>query len=189
MLDVTSFAPHHPGGSGLIKRYQNKDISKQMDGHFPLSLVMANTMSIGSIRKDIEKIIKPDEPLMRQIWDLDHTTYLKIVDSPHWLFVPSPRMFETDFMEMLSHNKWHTIIPLPLLCVIYMAYNTDWAGAAASLLSLLITAVLGFLAFTLTEYSIHRWIFHSEKHLFDNRLLRYLHYVLHGIHHMLPNDP
>ena len=32
-------------------------------------------------------------------------------------------------------------------------------------------------------------MFHSEKWLPNSRIVRYLHYTLHGIHHMLPNDP
>ena len=64
-----------------------------MKFHHPLTLVMANTMVIGSFKDEIKRIIDPEKSLMSQIWNLDHQNYLKIVDSPHWLFVPSPRMF------------------------------------------------------------------------------------------------
>ena len=47
----------------------------------------------------------------------------------------------------------------------------------------------GFLLWTFAEYLLHRFVFHSEKWLPDSRLIRYLHYALHGVHHMLPNDP
>ena len=68
-----------------------------MKFHHPLTLIMANSMVVGTFKKEIKRIIDPDLPLMPQIWKLDHDDYLKVVDSPHWLFVPSPRMFETDF--------------------------------------------------------------------------------------------
>jgi 4-hydroxysphinganine ceramide fatty acyl 2-hydroxylase len=43
--------------------------------------------------------------------------------------------------------------------------------------------------FTLLEYFLHRFVFHSEKWLPNSKVIRYLHYLLHGIHHTLPNDP
>lgn len=51
VLDVTTFATHHPGGASLITNLNNKDITKDMDGHFPLSLQLADTLAIGSLKK------------------------------------------------------------------------------------------------------------------------------------------
>ena len=144
-------------------------------------------MAVGTFKKDIERVIDPDVALMPQIWNLDHQTYLKVIDSPHWLFVNSPRMFESDFFESLSHNKWYHIFFLPLAWALGYAMKIDWAGM--DIFKMIPIFLLGFLMFTLTEYLIHRFIFHSERYLFDNKVVRYLHYVLHGIHHMLPVDP
>lgn len=159
-----------------------------MKFHHPLSLIMANTMVIGSFKKDISRLIQPDLPLMPQIWNIDHQSYMKIVESPHWLFAPSPRMFESDFFESLSHNKWYTITILPTLMSLFLLYSVPtWStfNPATALLS----AVCGFLLMTLVEYCLHRFIFHSQKWLPDSKVVRYVHYVMHGIHHMLPNDP
>ncbi len=87
ILDVTTFASHHPGGSVFLRNNQLKNIAEDMKFHQPLTITMANTMAIGSFKNDISRLIQPDEPLMPQIWKTDHKTYLKIVDSPHWLFV------------------------------------------------------------------------------------------------------
>lgn len=159
-----------------------------MKGHFPLSLKMANTMVIGTIEKDIRRVIDPTQPLMSQIWKMDHDSYLKLVESPHWLFVESPRMFETDLAELFSHNQWYAIYPVPLFVIALMLVNMGEFQLSNPLLYL-IAALSGLLIWTLTEYCLHRFVFHSEKHLFDNRVLRYLHFVLHGIHHMMPIDP
>ncbi len=51
VLDVTTFAHHHPGGAGLIINYKSKNIKDQMDYHHPLSLRMADTMIIGGFKK------------------------------------------------------------------------------------------------------------------------------------------
>lgn len=53
----------------------------------------------------------------------------------------------------------------------------------------LLTAIAGVLLFTLTEYCLHRFIFHAEWHLPENKIVRMGHFFLHGIHHLLPNDP
>ena len=50
ILDVTSFSTHHPGGSILLRNNNLKDIKSQMEFHHPLTLTMANTMSIGYFR-------------------------------------------------------------------------------------------------------------------------------------------
>ena len=65
---------------------------------------------------------------MPQVWDMDHETYLKVIDSPHWLFVNSPRMFEMDFFEMFSHNKWYNIFFLPLAISIKYFTAVDWTN-------------------------------------------------------------
>ena len=96
-------------------------------------------------------------------------------------------MFESNLFEMMSHNKWYSIFFIPLALLLTYLFKIDWTGCNP--LALLPIAMAGFLAFTLVEYIIHRFIFHSEKYLFDNRVLRYLHYILHGIHHQLPVDP
>lgn len=79
VLDATSFASHHPGGPGLIKNFQTKDVTKEINAHQPLSLRLANSMAIGSFKKDIQRLIDPDRPLMSQIWNMDHKTYLNVV--------------------------------------------------------------------------------------------------------------
>lgn len=58
-----------------------------MQFHHPLTVVMANTMAIGSFRKEIERIVNPDQPLSPQIWNIDKETYMKLINSPHWMFV------------------------------------------------------------------------------------------------------
>lgn len=104
-------------------------------------------------------MIEPEKALMPQIWNMDHTTYLKIIDSPHWLFVNSPRMFETDFFEMFSHNKWYNIFILPIVIAIKYGTTVDWTGFNP--FRLLPVFLLGIFLFSLTEYLIHRFIFHS----------------------------
>ena len=46
--------------------------------------------------------------------------------------------------------------------------------------------VLGVLAWSLTEYLLHRFIFHLEP---DSRWGRRVHFIIHGVHHDFPHDP
>lgn len=85
---------------------------------------------------------------MPQIWDLDKQSYMKVINSPHWLFVPSPRMFETDFVEFFSHNKWYAITLLPFLVISYMFYSIP-SWQTFNLLTFVLTALSGFLFFSL----------------------------------------
>lgn len=103
------------------------------------------------------------------------------------MFVPSPRMFDSSFNEWFSHNKWQHIFILPFLLTCYWIATTDMT--TAPLKTLILTFLIGVFSFTLLEYVLHRFVFHSEKWLPNNRIIRYLHYTLHGIHHTLPNDP
>lgn len=72
VLDVSSFQCHHPGGAVLLKNKNLKSVDEEMKFHHPLTLIMANTMVIGSFKKEIERLIDPDLPLMPQIWKLSN---------------------------------------------------------------------------------------------------------------------
>lgn len=89
---------------------------------------------------------------------------------------------------MFSHIKWYHIIFLPMLLFSYLLYRVE-SWQSFSLMMSALAFVGGFLLWTFAEYLLHRFVFHSEYWLPDSRLIRYLHYILHGIHHMLPNDP
>ena len=134
-----------------------------MESHFPLSLTLANTMVIGTFEKEIRRLINPDQPLVQQIWNMDYESYLRVVDSPHWLFVNSPRMFESNFFEWFSHNKWYHIYFVPMTIILYMFLSTDFTNFNFSYL--LTIFLLGMLSFTFCEYMLHRFIFHSERNL------------------------
>jgi 4-hydroxysphinganine ceramide fatty acyl 2-hydroxylase len=50
--------------------------------------------------------------------------------------------------------------------------------------------VLGMITWSLTEYSLHRWLFHAENYwLPDNYIIIAFHFLLNGNHHAFPQDP
>lgn len=94
------------------------------------------------------------------------------------------RMFESNFMELLSHV--HPATPL-ILYLPFIVYQLYVALAQKNLPVLAVTGLFlaGVLIWTLLEYIIHRYIFHYEPR---SRWGRRLHFMVHGVHHDYPQD-
>lgn len=84
------------------------------------------------------------------------------------------------------------MLSIHLATYMYVLYTTFDISKVGKPLLVVSLVLLGMLTFSLVEYLMHRFLFHSEKYLPDNflgRPLRYLHFILHGIHHTIPLDP
>ena len=94
------------------------------------------------------------------------------------------RMFESDLMESLS--RVHPAVPLYIYLPVigYFLYKSIFTfNIEASRIFLLL--VLGILVWTLTEYLLHRFVFHyNPKSEFGAKL----HFIFHGVHHDYPSD-
>ena len=93
-------------------------------------------------------------------------------------------MFENDLLERFS--RIHPATPFiawgpPMLWMLYRAWNRN----ALSGLGILGYAVAGYLVWTITEYVLHRFIFHMFE---DNPKHARIHFLLHGVHHDYPTD-
>jgi sterol desaturase/sphingolipid hydroxylase (fatty acid hydroxylase superfamily) len=96
----------------------------------------------------------------------------------------SVRLFKNPALEALTHV--HPSIPF-IIWIPIVAYQLKMAVPAfQGLSSLAVLFLLGVLFWTLTEYAMHRWVFHFET---DNRFGKYLVFLFHGIHHDDPQDP
>lgn len=40
-----------------------------------------------------------------------------------------------------------------------------------------------------TEYGLHRWLFHLDEYLPNHPVAILTHFLLHGVHHIVPMDP
>jgi dihydroceramide fatty acyl 2-hydroxylase len=99
------------------------------------------------------------------------------------LLKASPRMFESEWLDRLS--RVHPAVPV----VIFGPAIGVLAGFALATVSVpmaLVLFALGYAFWTLTEYWIHRGIFHFEP---EEGLGARLHWIIHGVHHDHPNDP
>jgi len=97
----------------------------------------------------------------------------------------SIQVFENPILERLTHV--HPLTPMviwfPVFCWLM------WQTFVVLQLSPFLVGILGvsgFLTWTLTEYFLHRFVFHFEG---DTPLAQRFHFLIHGLHHSDPIDP
>ncbi len=93
------------------------------------------------------------------------------------------RMFEHPVLEALS--KVHPSVPL-LIYVPAIGYFAWQSIAATSVSMTLLILAVGGLVWTLSEYTLHRWLFHFPD---TTPTGRFIYFYTHGIHHHYPDDP
>ncbi|MFO7526931.1 MAG: sterol desaturase family protein [Ignavibacteriaceae bacterium] len=94
------------------------------------------------------------------------------------------RMFENNFLETLSrvHPSVPVIIYLPV--IFYMCYLSVWEHQL-SVINILALVLLGIFVWTISEYTLHRFVFHYQpKSKFGEKI----HFIFHGVHHDYPSD-
>lgn len=93
------------------------------------------------------------------------------------------RMFDTPVIERLSRVHPLTIFVFWLPIVVAV---TVWNFSnGMSLAVYLPLCVAGWLCWSLTEYVLHRWVFHFRGR---RSWQRRMHFIIHGVHHDYPND-
>ena len=92
-------------------------------------------------------------------------------------------MFESDLLDRLS--RVHPVVPpvifLPAIAVLFVVGVQQQTTASTVGL-----VVAGWLFWTLSEYWIHRLVFHFEP---ESGPGARFHWIIHGVHHDHPNDP
>lgn len=95
----------------------------------------------------------------------------------------SPPLFSNRILDFFS--RVHPIVPAllfgPAIVALIVLGLNDGVSAAMTLVYLL----AGFVIWTLSEYWLHRKLFHWQP---DNAIGRRMHFIIHGIHHDHPND-
>jgi len=95
----------------------------------------------------------------------------------------SRRMFDNDFLESLS--KVHFYIPL-LIFIPTIAYFLGTGLTSTDMGPLTVIYFLfGFITWTVTEYAMHRFVFHFHP---TSTLGKKIHFIFHGVHHDFPKD-
>ena len=95
----------------------------------------------------------------------------------------SIRMFKSDLMESLS--KVHFAMPLFVFVpgILFFIYKAIAEGI--SLLNFGLYFIIGLAVWTITEYIMHRFIFHYHP---SSEFGKKMHFIFHGVHHDYPRD-
>lgn len=134
------------------------------------------------------KFLDLNRPLLMQVWNggFSKDFYLEQVHRPrHYKGGDSAPLFG-NFLEPLSKTAWW-VVPMvwlpPVSYGTYLGYqNLGGTGTAVAYW------LTGLAIWTFVEYLLHRFLFHLDEWLPDNRVGITLHFLLHGIHHYLPMD-
>jgi dihydroceramide fatty acyl 2-hydroxylase len=95
----------------------------------------------------------------------------------------SPPMFSSRLLDRLTRVHWAVVPALfgpVIVAFLVLALTRDAA------LQVLGYMIVGYLVWTLTEYWLHRVVFHFEP---ERGVGAQLHWMIHGVHHDHPNDP
>ena len=102
------------------------------------------------------------------------------------IYDPVPiRLFKSNFLEFFTHVTPVTVVViwLPVSLIFLYLGITQWPAAITPLLIPFLVALGVFIVWTLSEYFIHRFLFHMETH---SRLGAQVVFLFHGIHHVQP---
>jgi sterol desaturase/sphingolipid hydroxylase (fatty acid hydroxylase superfamily) len=93
-------------------------------------------------------------------------------------------MFQSDLIERFSRIHPMTPFVAWVPVIAYLGWRS-WARHDVSVWSAAGVFAVGFLAWTLAEYVLHRYVFHWIE---DSPRGKRIHFLLHGVHHDWPND-
>lgn len=134
-------------------------------------------------------LVNWDEPVLWQVGYLG-AEYHDWIDEP----VDKPlRLFHSDFCEYFSKTKWYAVplVWFPVMSMFLWSGYKDLSALVSSDWGLVcgtcMLFAIGIFAWSFLEYSLHRWLFHSDPPITSYFLIT-LHFLLHGQHHKVPFD-
>ena len=95
----------------------------------------------------------------------------------------SPPLFANPWLDRFT--RVHPSVPVLVYAPIIALLAADGASRYSAV-AVLGWAAAGYVLWTLTEYWMHRVVFHFEP---EHGLGARLHFLIHGVHHDHPNDP
>lgn len=99
------------------------------------------------------------------------------------------RLFENRWLEKLTVISIPSFVALwavGLPVIAWQALRAWQPTGGSGLVAALLLCAAGVMIWTLTEYALHRFLFHWEA---GSALMEKFVFVLHGNHHTTPNDP
>jgi len=94
------------------------------------------------------------------------------------------RMFKSDFFEAFSKVHWTVPLFIYLPVIVYFLYNSIIVFQL-TIGTIFLFIVIGIAIWSLTEYLLHRFVFHYVP---SGKFGAKMHFIFHGVHHDYPND-
>jgi sterol desaturase/sphingolipid hydroxylase (fatty acid hydroxylase superfamily) len=144
--------------------------------HDPATGISAKRNLFETGPSHLPRVLRATDPAAVTIGPMEgHDRTEKLADSP--------QLFESEFLNFFSrvHPAIPAVVFVPVIVIM------EWLGADRGLPAweLVLLTLAGAVIWTLTEYWLHRLVFHWEP---DNTFGRRMHFIIHGIHHDHPND-
>jgi 4-hydroxysphinganine ceramide fatty acyl 2-hydroxylase len=193
------------GGVDSIPKHIGKDVTKVYDAIESHNTNTAskdlNEFCIGTIKTDrvTSKPIQKEQDynydvdikrgILYQVWTkMNREQYLAFIHDPkHMISPPEAILFENAFCERFTKTPWF-IIPLIWVPVILYYLHLSFSTVNIPLIAFPFFYLLGIFVWTFIEYVLHRFVFHLDEKLPDNRWALMFHFLFHGIHHAFPMD-
>jgi len=97
----------------------------------------------------------------------------------------SPRMFDSNFVDFFSRTPWWSV-PVIWGPIVLGFFGYGIVTEGVVWYAAIIQALIGVVVWSLSEYWLHRTVFHWEP---DNAFGRRFHFIIHGCHHTWIDDP
>lgn len=94
------------------------------------------------------------------------------------------RLFQSELLERFTQISLSGFLAIWLL-VLPLSLWAGWNGETRPIVAAAMM-IAGFLVWFPLEYALHRWLFHWKT---ENPALQRFVFVMHGNHHISPNDP
>ncbi|KAL2642066.1 hypothetical protein R1flu_009653 [Riccia fluitans] len=205
VYDITDFLENHPGGAELIMEHLEDDnvyeIMKGVDessdhSHSKAAFNMLQQFHVGRLPSKVAETVPSSKTTFKAsngfVLDLKKPLVLQVghlgedySDWAHQAIVSkeTPFFFGNKFLEMNTRTVWWVVplVWLPVIC--FLEFLSVQRGLP--LYSLPPVMATGIMWWTLTEYSMHRHLFHVKT---TSYWANTGHYLLHGCHHKFPLD-
>mmetsp|Transcript_22698 Transcript_22698/g.35519 ORF Transcript_22698/g.35519 Transcript_22698/m.35519 type:complete len:342 (+) Transcript_22698:113-1138(+) len=197
VYDVSRFLGEHPGGSTIVMPHLGTDITEvfedeDMHVHSNAAHAMFDRYRVGFLAgatvrtgKTEQSLIDYTKPIIAQVGGLGNK-YSEYIHTPQVLDEPA-RFFSSDFLEFFSRTPWY-IVPIVWLPVIVgLVIYSSQLGMSVPWIATVFLA--GLVVWSILEYTLHRYLFHLDEWVEFSKWTITLHFLLHGVHHLLPMDP
>lgn len=95
------------------------------------------------------------------------------------------RMFKNPILEFLSLSGPKMMTAFHLILASCILFFGTRIYSDVTVTTILLLFVCGVLTWSLTEYLMHRFVFHIKS---NNKAIKAFHYAMHGYHHAVPHD-